>query len=935
MKEYLENKKLWYGSDEVKEFHPVIKLLINEILINNDLNNKYQVKHHSGEHTSGIPDFVMIQKNTSDYILVIEVKKTPSDVLSKESGKQAMDYAKELRLRWKTNCPVYFCVTNIEYTQLYCLRDGNTSLIGCLQEGSPFIAGDLSEARTYLKFKDIFSNIIKMIDSRTAPKYSSYLDTISESFNYSFYTIATILDVNLQRISNYIDANELQRQNILYELLRFCFYYYIKDFYDLNNSKLKSNFESFNISLSTTSEGLIEATNKKFSKAKEIDFVDILSDNEYKRSILSDKILNDSNLLEIFINYIRTLENNSLEGIRKNSDVLNYISLITSQIYDKEQMHKQGKIMSDEILSTLLAQLTIDDPNSKILDPCSGDGNLLLASYNYLKEIDPNKNHNQLLDQLYGIEIDPNLIQLAAFKIISKNLNEINNQTKTHFIKNDLFNLKLEQKYDSIVMNPPFLRNEDVNIDIKERYLKNIELEISGASFIRDVKQPNLYFYFIEKCIQLLRDDGRASIILMSKFLNNKDGEHLKKFLLPYVKLVLMYPADFFDGFSVTTCIVVLDKKDNSDLDISFLRVKEVDLLSDINKIKDMLENSSNIDNESFSLAKKRRKNLDPSSNWRLFFIDPMNKYEQLRNLEILTPLNNYFDSIGRGKAENSGGSKMIYINSSNNPLIDIVDNIEQEYIGYGLQRNKLNQGRRKIILTDDCLNNQKGLIFAEKFNDDNSLGLPEELENSKGFREYCLEMYKSLNNYKKVFNCCHKSMIFPEIIIPRADRTKHMVYYNPIKDKPVLISTNFFYLSNPNNNLNQSIEIDKQVKFIVAFLISSFGQLQFEIRANNQEGMRKIEGFMIEKLMVPDLNQISEEDMDIVVNELENLNNLNSDFLGNENEDDNIRNNLDASIARIIYATDDMGFDKLDDFISHIQSFLKEVVQWRIDEGN
>jgi hypothetical protein len=52
-----------------------------------------------------------------------------------------------------------------------------------------------------------------------------------------------------------------------------------------------------------------------------------------------------------------------------------------------------------------------------------------------------------------------------------------------------------------------------------------------------------------------------------------------------------------------------------------------------------------------------------------------------------------------------------------------------------------------------------------------------------------------------------------------------------------------------PSTGLNRSDAVD----LIAAFLLSSFGQLQFELEANNREGARSIEQYQVENIRVFD----------------------------------------------------------------------------------
>lgn len=927
--------KLWYGSDEVNEFHPIVEECLNNALKIAKLDEKYFIKHHYGNFTTGIPDFALLDKKTNDFVCIIEVKKTPSDVFYFGTGYQAKGYVDELYpLRWKPKFHPFFCVTNIEITQFYCWRE-NSTLIGCLQTGSPHDCGLLEDGdNCYNKFTLLFSEYFKSIDILKTPEFSMHLEAISESFNETFFSISKILGVNLVRMTKLVQANEDIKKSILYELLRFAFYYYIKEYYALRKSSLSNYFKDFEIK-NISDFDLLNTIEENFSKAMEIDFKDILQNYNSKEAIIPYKLKKDKELTVIFNNFIKTLRENASQGIKKNNNLLNFVSLLTAEIYDKSEMHSTGKIMSDEVLSNILSELTIKKATDSVIDPCCGDGNLLISAYNRLKKLNKVYSHNKILSQLNGIELDPNLIQLGAFKLICSNLEEVNKSTFTNLKNVDLFETENKPEFDVLIMNPPFLRNEDVKKELKEKYLKNLEKVSGNKSFIRDVAQPNLYFYFIEKAISLLNQDGRASIILMSKFLNNKDGKYLKEFLMPYLEAVISYPPDFFEGFAVTTSIILLSKKASKNKKVTFLRLKNTDLLSNLDLINKIIEEKENEITKNYSILKIDAKELNPEHNWRLYLIDPGYKFKYFEELDFLNKLSNNFGVIKRGKSDNCGGSSLVYPDSSNNPLADKVNLIESRFIGYGLQRNKLNGARRKMILTKECLNSQKGLIFPSKFDSNSKDGITKSINDSNGLREYwnsakSLQIKEKEISIERIQNSSFDSIATPDIVIPRADREKHIVYFNPIKNKPILISTNFFFMEK-FKNFRENMDEEIQKKFIAAFLNSTFGQIQFEIHANNQEGMRKIEGFMIEKIKIPDLNKLTDEEIKEVVKQFDILNSLNKDFVGVEKN--NIRTDLDFSIAKIIFKRNNLGFSDIESLTKHFEEFLKEIVFDRINK--
>lgn len=927
-------KKVWYGSDEVKGFHPIIEECLNDVLHDLNIDGEYTLKHHFGDFTRGIPDFLLMDSRTNDVISVIEVKKTPLDVLGSSAGIQAKDYAEELGLNWKPGFHPHFCVTNIEITQFFCYRE-NSTLIGCLLEDSPVYSGDLSDDNTYLKFKEFFRDYFTFIISKEEPKFSKQLEAISESFTNSFYNISDILTVNLNRIYHTIGFDEEKiKESILYELLRFAFYFYIREYYKLNKFYLIDYFTDFDFK--DNSSDLLDIINKNFSRAMEIDFKDILNDYDSNYAIIPNILKDDETVSEIFKNFILTLQDNIEGGVKKNSNTIHFVSLLTENIYDKEEMHEKGKIMSDEILSDLLSFLIIDSYDSIVIDPCCGDGNLLMSAYNRLKHLYEEKDidfaHNDLLKQLYGIEEDPNLIQLTSFKLICNDLLNVNQDTYSNLYHMDLFECNLNNKFDALVMNPPFLRNQSLDQNLKRFYLRNIEENLLQESFIRNVSQPDKYYYFIEKAISLLNDNGKASMILKTKFLNNKDGIPLKEFLIDYLDAIIAYPANFFSGFAITTCILVLSKNTEKDF-VSFINIKDTDFLSNFNNVKSLIDQEIDIINEEYTLKVVKKSTINPKDNWLQFLIDPLDKFKNFENLDILNNLTDYFEIIERGKAGNSGGSAVVFPFSNNNPLIDYASSIEDTFIGYGIQRNKISNGRRKFILTEDCLNNSQGLMLP-LYDSDAHNGISNAFSKFKGLNEYCdLTRLKEkadidFNKWKRIFLEDNNSQVVPKILIPRGDRKKHSIYYYPF-DEDVLISTNFFYLSKFTSN-NSKITEEKQIMFIVAFLLSSFGQLQFEIHSNNHEGNRKLEKFMLEKFKVLDLNLLTDDEIISVVDEFIKLNELDQDV---EFEKERyLRRNLDLAIGKLIFERNNLGFVDSEELVDFFEEFNLELIDARLN---
>ena len=128
---------LWYNSDEVADFHPLVETALNNALVNCSYNKIAEVVHHpSIPNSTIIPDFAIRLIASQRYIFIVEVKRTQRDVESQRYQNQSRSYVTDFGPHWEPNYHKYFCVTNIERLVLFADRNG-VPLTSCLLKGNP------------------------------------------------------------------------------------------------------------------------------------------------------------------------------------------------------------------------------------------------------------------------------------------------------------------------------------------------------------------------------------------------------------------------------------------------------------------------------------------------------------------------------------------------------------------------------------------------------------------------------------------------------------------------------------------------------------------------------------------------------------------------------------------------------------------------------
>jgi type I restriction enzyme M protein len=282
---------------------------------------------------------------------------------------------------------------------------------------------------------------------------------------------------------------------------------------------------------------------------------DILVDNI--NQLLHNDGIEFNSRLEIIIqilNYIfhkdETLILNNIN--KKIMDLLINVSISKSEIYQKIFMFygdKKTKIN----LNQYYTPITIGDfisslciINKEIIDPACGTGDLII-----------NYNGNLTLWDISNDIIDICKLNCDLHKktYIINNINSIKEFDKNNGL------------YDYCALNPPF-GNSTLCID--KHILNNYELG-------KNKNKEEIGILFIERAINLLKDDGIVFIILPNGYLGNstKNTKQLRQYLIKFrIIAILELPNNTFSrsGTGVSTSMLILQKKlmkDNYNIFIS------------------------------------------------------------------------------------------------------------------------------------------------------------------------------------------------------------------------------------------------------------------------------------------------------------------------------------------------------------------------------
>jgi adenine-specific DNA-methyltransferase len=190
-------------------------------------------------------------------------------------------------------------------------------------------------------------------------------------------------------------------------------------------------------------------------------------------------------------------------------------------------------IFTPDHISELMASKLLTEGN--LLEPSVGEGSLLT----FLN-----------LDNYDSIDI---------FDIKQKYLDKCpsNKKIKKHcrdFIKSDI-----NKKYKNIILNPPFIKIQDLSSEYVEF--------IKSKWTILDNGNIDLYYAFLIKCIELLDDDGVMVAITPNSYLCNKSSIQLRKYFIEnrFIREIIDFGSEkVFSGIAVYCCVTVFTKMQKS-----------------------------------------------------------------------------------------------------------------------------------------------------------------------------------------------------------------------------------------------------------------------------------------------------------------------------------------------------------------------------------
>ena len=197
----------------------------------------------------------------------------------------------------------------------------------------------------------------------------------------------------------------------------------------------------------------------------------------------------------------------------------------------KSDVKDRGVVFTPEHIVKFMTSYIDNTLSHTILEPSCGMGNIV-------EQID--KKH-----KITCIDINKQYIRHCAKQF-----------SNAKCVTKNFIHYKTKEKFDYIIGNPPYVKIQ--NITPKDM----TEIRKEYPTFMKG--NTNLYIYFILKCFNLLKDDGKLIFIVPNTWLYNSSLQRLKNWIISnkYLEVLIDFKGkQIFDNVSTYTCIMILSKK--------------------------------------------------------------------------------------------------------------------------------------------------------------------------------------------------------------------------------------------------------------------------------------------------------------------------------------------------------------------------------------
>lgn len=226
----------------------------------------------------------------------------------------------------------------------------------------------------------------------------------------------------------------------------------------------------------------------------------------------------------------------------------------------------------------------------RVLDPATGAGVFTLAACDRLAALAPDADPAAILDRVVGIDADPVPLALTAHRLLdwaaevgeTRGADGTGRAAVPRLYESDFFDVTPASpdtapvaltddglaigRFDAVVGNPPYVRQETVDADHARAHLADFGPEGETPYLDGDralSRRSDAYVYFLTHATQFLRPGGRLAVVVPAKWLTTRYGGPFQRFLFDHYRLhgVVGFGARAFADALVDTVLLLAERE--------------------------------------------------------------------------------------------------------------------------------------------------------------------------------------------------------------------------------------------------------------------------------------------------------------------------------------------------------------------------------------
>jgi type I restriction-modification system DNA methylase subunit len=324
-----------------------------------------------------------------------------------------------------------------------------------------------------------------------------------------------------------------------------------------------------------------------------------------------------------------------LEGT--GADDRDLVGRVYEEVVPVEQRREMGEYYTPPAVCDLLTRLTVEEADDTVLDPACGTGRFLVSAYRRLSELlaasgEPGEReagrHERVLTQIAGVEANPVPAGLAAAALAMQDGSAASGavDAAAPVRVSDFFDVDAGERYDAVVGNPPYVRQEE--IDDKAVVRTHLSNEAVDAEYLS--ARSDLYAYFLTHATEFLADGGNLGFVTSDRWLDTRYGADLQRFVLDNyeVRAVLTFDRQAFDDALVDASVLILRRQsDSGERDGNVAKFVRLKREMDVDDVAELVEQDSDPDRlvaaRDYRLVTRRQSALQHENKWNVFFLAP------------------------------------------------------------------------------------------------------------------------------------------------------------------------------------------------------------------------------------------------------------------------------------------------------------------------